>query len=115
MEIKLKCNINPNKIVSKITGNKDFWMIAHMEWWRLYKDYVPYQSGNLMANVTVTEKGIRHNEPYAHRMYTGDEFNFRTDKHELASARWDKAAKPSQFPKLIRTLNGYVKAGRFKF
>lgn len=115
MEIKLKCNINPQKITDKIQNNKAFWNTAHLEWWRLMQPYTPFQTGALMYNVTITEKGIKYKSPYAHRMYTGDGFNFRTDKHGLASARWDQAAKPSQFPKLIRTLNGYVKAGRFKF
>ncbi len=115
MEIKFKCDINPNRIAAKITENKEFWTIAHTEWWRLYKDYVPFQNGNLMENVTITEKGIKHNEPYAHRMYEGDNFNFHKDKHPLASARWDEAAKPSQLPKLARTLNSYIKSGRFKF
>lgn len=117
MEIKFNCNINPDKIAKKITENKEFWTLAHMEWWRLYKDYVPFQSGNLMRNVTVSETGIKHNEPYAHRQYEGDNFNFYRGEqgHPLASARWDKAAKPTQFPKLIRTLNGYIKSGRIKF
>lgn len=117
MEVKLKCNINPNKIAAKITENKDFWTTAHMEWWRQYKDYTPYRNGHLMENVTITDKGIKHNEPYAHRMYEGTDFNFYRGEqgHPLASARWDQAAKPSQFPKLARTLNNYIKAGRFKF
>ncbi len=115
MKVKLKCDINPNKIVSKITGNKDFWTIAHMEWWRLISPYTPFQTGNLMEDVTVTAEGIKYNSPYAHRMYTGDGFNFCTDKHPLASAHWDKVAKPSQLPCLARTLNNYIKAGRFKF
>lgn len=115
MEVKFKCDINPNKIAAKITENKEFWTIAHLEWWRLYKDFVPCQSGRLWEDVTITEKSIKHNAPYAHRVYEGDNFNFRKDEHRLASARWDEAAKPSQLPELARTLTNYIKSGRFKF
>lgn len=115
MEIKFNCNINPHKITSRIMENEKFWKTAHAEWWRLYKDFVPCQSGRLWEDVTITEKSIKHNAPYAHRMYEGDNFNFHKDEHPLASAHWDKAAKPSQLPELSRTINNYIKSGRFKF
>lgn len=115
MEIEFKCNINPQKITNKVQSNKTFWNTAHLEWWRLMQPYTPFQTGALMNNVTITEKGIKYKSPYAHKMYDGTGINFRSDKHRLASAHWDKAAKPSQLPKLAQTLNNYIKSGRFEF
>lgn len=115
MEVKFKCDINPNRIAAKIAESKEFWTIAHLEWWRLITPYTPFQTGNLAEDVTITAEAIKYNSPYANRMYKGDNFNFRKDKHPLASARWDRAAKPSQLPCLARTLNNYIKSGRFKF
>lgn len=51
--------------------------------------------------------------PYAVRNYNGN-FNFRTDKHILASSKWDKAAEPTQKPKLVNFMQKYADSGRLK-
>lgn len=43
---------------------------------------------------------------------TGKSLQYKRDQHPLASAFWDKAAQPTQLPKLIRTMQRYIDSGR---
>lgn len=46
---------------------------------------------------------------------TGASLKYNRDKgHPKASAKWDKAAEPTQKPKLISSLQAYIDAGRLK-
>lgn len=90
-----------------------FWTYAASEWHRLYKPYVPRDEGFLMNTVTIRPKEIEHSVPYAHYQYEGH-FNFRKDKNPKASRHWDKAAKPTEEDKLIRSLQGYIDKGKVK-
>lgn len=110
MEIKFKCDINPTKIVAKITDSKKLWKTAHAEWWRLISPYTPFQTGNLMSKVSINSERIKYKSPYAHHAYMGENLDFRKDKHPLASARWSEAATPSQLPKLAETLRNYIRS-----
>jgi hypothetical protein len=100
-------NINVRKVVELVDNDK-LWLFAANEWWRLYEPWVPMQSGTLYNQVTVTPGQIEHTVPYAHYQYNGKDFNFRTDKHALASAEWDQAAKPTQESKLISALQDFI-------
>lgn len=115
MKLTFDININSKKIASKITDNKQFWFRANTEWWRLISHYTPCVSGDLMEDAEITPEHILYRRPYAHRQYEGDNFDFYKEKHHLASARWDQAAKPSQLPKLIETLQKIIKSGGLKF
>lgn len=66
-------------------------------------------SGNIKGGMGFGE--IEYTSPYAHKMYCGN-FNFRKDRHQLASSQWDKAAEPTQKPKLLRSMQDYIDSGR---
>ena len=51
--------------------------------------YVPYQTGRLATDITVTDKGVTYNAPYAATQYANP--NHNTNIHPLASGQWDKA------------------------
>ena len=105
----------PEKLVSKVVNEKlgpAFWTFAANEWHRLYLDFVPMDTGMLAQNVRITPGMIEHVEPYANLIYNGTYMNFRKDKHPLAAAHWDDVAKPTQMPKLIRSLNAYIGGGK---
>ena len=142
MIIKLevsKVNINTERILSKIMNNNAFWTLAASEWHRLYKPYVPFDTGSLRDNVRIRPGEIEHYEPYAHYQYEGQVYgpNYplykngihigffsQPDrpkrkmgrslkyKHPRAAKQWDKAAEPTQKPKLISTLQNYIDQGR---
>lgn len=122
-----------------------FWKYAATQWHRLYKDWVPMKSGALYNRVTIEPKTITHTAPYAHYAYmgqvygpnipitegkrvtgffsqpnrakkpTGKALNFSKQFHPKASAKWDQAAKPTQFPKLVEELQDYVDSGKAGF
>jgi hypothetical protein len=133
-------HIDVDKIVGMV-DNDAFWTFAATEWWKLYQPYVPMDSGTLSQQVTIEPKTITHTAPYAHYQYTGAVYgpnfpitvggviegffskpgvpkhptgaslNYRKDKHPLASAKWDKAAEPSQKDALIQRLQAFVDGG----
>lgn len=112
MRIEVTSNVDIPKYMKKI-NDKAFWTYAANEWWKLYQPYVPFQTGALARTVTFGAGTITHTVPYAHKMYEGN-FNFRTDKHSLASRKWDKAAAPAQKAKLVAAMQEYINSGRLK-
>lgn len=108
-------DIDTRALRSDIENDRQFWLFAATQWYRLYQPYVPMQTGMLSQNVLIRPKEIEHIQPYAHRMYEGVNFRFRKDRHPKATAQWDKKAAPTQLPKLASTLQGYIDSWRFRF
>ena len=136
--------INVHGITDKVLNDTGFWKYAATEWHRLYKDYVPMKNGILYNRVTITPKQIEHTAPYAHYQYegraygpnypntegkravgffsqpnqtkkpTGKALNYIKDQHPKACAHWDKAAAPTQTPKLVQAMQLYIDSGRLK-
>lgn len=137
-KIEVTSSVEIPKHLAKI-NNADFWKFAATEWWRLMYPYIPFSTGVLMSttDISVKEKMteqeainkalssnnfkaegnctgvINFNAPYAHAAYDSNR-GFRTDTHPLASSKWDKAAEPTEKPKLIAALQKYVDSGRLK-
>lgn len=106
--------VDVNGITSRAENDRAFWTFAAEEWHRLYDPYVPMDEGMLKDTVVIRPKEIEHTQIYARYQYNGIGFNFRRDKHPKASARWDKAAAPTQLPRLASSLQAYVDSGRLK-
>ncbi len=104
MKTKVTVDVNAKAVSRRVARNKVFGVFAAAEWFRLITPYVPYETGNLAEDVTIEPNKITYNALYARRLYYGTSFNFRKDKHALASAKWNEAAKAIQKPKLIRAL-----------
>lgn len=103
------------RVLAEQAGNdRAFWTFAATEWHRLYAPYVPFREGVLTDNVIIRPKEIEHAVPYARRLYNGTNFRFTRTQHPKASAKWDQAAAPTQFPKLVSTLQAYIDSGRLK-
>lgn len=90
-------------------------LFASNEWRKLYNPFVPMASG-LLANDAVqvyVEDGIgiiHHTVPYARRQYFGTTHNFSKEKHPLASAKWDDAARSAgRGNQLIKSVQDYIK------
>ena len=105
-------NVNARAICAKAGNDRGFWTFAATEWHRLYAPYVPMREGFLANNVIIRPKEIEHAVPYARRLYNGVGFRFRKEKHPKASAKWDQAAAPTQLPKLVSAMQGYIDSGR---
>lgn len=106
--------VDVHGITSRAKYDRAFWTFAASEWHRLYEPYVPMDEGTLYDTVAIRPKEIEHTVPYARYQYNGSGFNFRRDKNPQASAKWDKAAAPTQLPKLASSLQAYIDQGRLK-
>ena len=123
----------------------DFWRYVAIQWHKHYKDYVPMKTGTLYDRVNYAPKKIIHTEPYAHYMYTGQVYGpnipvmegkhvtgyfsipnrpkkrtgkalkFSDQFHPKASAKWDKAAKATELPKLVSEIQRHIDSGMVKF
>jgi hypothetical protein len=115
VSVKIRVDIEARVDIKKHLKNirsDAFWTYAASEWHRLYDPYVPMETGALKDTVMIRPREIEHTVPYAHRMYEGH-FHFRKHLHPKASRKWDKAAAPTQRPKLIRSLQAAIDSGRF--
>jgi hypothetical protein len=110
MRVSIDVNVDIPRIMRKLNDDS-FWTFAATEWWRLYSPYTPKQEGLLISTVDITPKQIEHTVPYAHYQYDHN-LNHSENKNPLASCKWDKAAEPTQKPKLIAAMQGYIDSGR---
>ena len=138
MKISIKSNINVSKHLRKVRA-PSFWKYAANEWWKLITPFTPMETGTMSEQVTIKgEEGsglIEYNAPQAHylykgelmvdpdtgssyakkgakKVYTGTALVISKERHPLASKEWDKAAEPTQKPKLIDSMQKYVDSGR---
>ena len=70
MNISITSKVTIKPAMQKINSN-DFWKEAAHEWWRIYYDYVPHDTGQLRNNVQIKPREIVHKEPYASFIYYG--------------------------------------------
>ena len=75
---------------------------------KIIDPWTPYWTGNLHSDVTITDKGVTYNAPYAADKYYGTVFC--KDYHPLATAHWDKVAMETQMPVLIAQVTEILKA-----
>lgn len=95
MAIVVKVRSNYSKYIDKLKNAIDAPQTkaeAHEVLRDISDPYVPYDTGKLSQNVTVSDKGVTYNQPYARRVFYGDWINFHKDKHPLATARWTDVA-----------------------
>lgn len=142
MEIE-SINIDIPGHMNRVQGQK-FWTFAATEWHRLYRPYVPFREGALYGQVNISGGDsvgtIEHTVPYAHYAYEGlvygpnvpisqggaivGYFSPVAPKHPtgrmlqfsgMGSRHWDEAAKPTQLPALVRSLQAFVDSGALGF
>lgn len=122
-------NVNIAKYSDKLENDKGLWTFAANTWYKLLEPYTPMDTGKLFGSVlisdsptkiirglngevtvTIEPKQIHYVMEYAPAVYKGDHMNFQKIHHKWACARWDKVAMPTQGPKLVRSLEKYIKA-----
>lgn len=107
-------SVDVHGITQKVENDPAFWYYAAVEWHKLYKDYVPRQTGVLAGTVHFEPKEIEHTQPYAHYQYEGHFDHSRAENADKASRHWDEAAAPTQLPKLATSLQRYIDQGKLK-
>ena len=134
MEIRIslkKFDLKSNEILKAVRGG-NVGKYAAEQWLKFYKPYLPINRGELGKNVEIEPWKVTHIGPYAHYQYVGevygpsfpvqggDAFRSPKEKHKhptgrrlhyknpRAAAEWDKAAAPTQGPKLVRAIQDYI-------
>lgn len=129
--------------MSRVQGQK-FWTYAASEWHRLYRPYVPFKEGALYGQVNISGGNgtgtIEHTVPYAHYAYEGlvygpnvpitqggavvGYYSPTSPKHPtgamlrftgMGTRHWDEAARPTQLPSLVHSLQSFVDSGALGF
>ena len=113
MGITVKLNKPINQIIKDSGINDGAALFAAREARRLMNDYIPMKTGALCNTAQVSaENGkgiILYIQPYASFCYYGDKQTFSRDKHEKASAYWDKAMALSHKGELTASVNKFIK------
>ncbi|MDO5323434.1 MAG: hypothetical protein Q4G06_05395 [Clostridia bacterium] len=110
MRLTAEVRIDAQELARKLRSDA-LWLHAAQEWHRLYEPYVPRNTGRLYADVRISPGQIEHMAPYAAYVYGG---SFPANSGGAASRAWDRAAEPTQKPKLIAAIQAYVDSGGLK-
>lgn len=115
-KVKLTWNKSTMQIARDTMGGEQTLRFMAVTWHRLYNQWVPMDTGTLADNVDYSVEGnmgiIHHKAPYSDRIYHAANMRFRTEKHALASAMWDKAAASAGAKdKLTKDTQAYIKRG----
>lgn len=109
VSIKL-VGLNVNKVTKRILNDNIKLGIAKMVEGKM-APYVPREEGFLMENTTVEPDSITYEEPYAHRQYKGNKFNFSKEQNPLATAEWDKAMMKAKGKQVIKEAEEIIERG----
>lgn len=110
MRLTAEVRIDEQGIAEKLRSD-GLWLHAAQTWHRLYEPYVPRDTGRLYGDVRISPGQIEHLAPYAAYVYGG---SFSAGSGGAASRAWDRAAEPTQKPKLVAAMQAYVDAGGLK-
>ena len=110
MRLTAEARIDEQAIAEKLRSD-GLWLHAAQTWHRLYEPYVPRDTGRLYGDVRISPGQIEHLAPYAAYVYGG---SFSAGSGGAASRAWDRAAEPTQKPKLVAVMQAYVDAGGLK-
>jgi hypothetical protein len=111
--INIKLTKSINRIIKDSGINDNAALFAAKEARKLMNDYVPMKTGALSNTAQIYAGNSRgvvvYNQPYAKFCYYGEKQKFNRDKHEKASAFWDKAMMSANKGVLTERVNRYIK------
>lgn len=99
---------NVNKTANRIYDNDTVGIFAAETAGKLMGDYVPMETGTLAQSYKTEPFKVIYEQPYAHRMYEGEGFNFNKEKHANATAHWDKAMMRAKGDEFARTVQKFI-------
>ncbi len=110
MGVKVKVDISGvQKKVDRICRHDGLGIYAAEALAKLMTPYVPMDTGTLSQSYTTEPRKVIYNQPYAHRLYEGEGFSFSKEKHPLATAHWDEAAKVAKGKQFADEITKYIR------
>lgn len=70
--------------------------------------WIPYDTGNLSQDITITPECVTYNADYAFDQYYNTQYRHKTEHHPLATARWDKVAMQTEKEHLAQEVKDIV-------
>lgn len=114
MEVKVKIDgLDPKKTANRILNRRAQIFTAETIQ-RYMNQFVPMRTGALSQTFIVRKSepyGIEYTQPYAHRMYYGDGFNFNKEQHPQAQSRWANPVNVNYKPVIAKEVTAYIKRG----
>jgi len=116
MKLEIKLNKPTERIIKDSGINDGAALFAAHEAMRLMNDYVPMKTGALAGTARISVVNGRgvviYVQPYAQFCYYGETKKFSVDRHEKASAFWDKAMLSANRGVLSRRVGNFIKTGK---
>ena len=114
MEVKVKIEgLDPKKTANRILNHRAQ-IFAAETIQRYMNQFVPWRTGALSQTFTIKQSepyGIEYTQPYAHRMYYGDNFSFDKEQHLQAQSRWANPVNANYKPVIAKEVTAYIKRG----
>ena len=95
--------------MERICGNDSLGYFIAETCARYMDKYVPMDTGMLAQTYTTRPFTVTYEQPYAHRLYNGDGFNFNKEKHPLATSHWDKFMQDADGKKIADEVTEYIR------
>lgn len=110
MSVTIHVNINnPALTAKRIANNNQVGIFTAETWARYFNPYVPMRDGFLSQGYNTEPFKVIYNQPYAHKMHEGDNFNFSHEQHPLATSHWEKPAFSANKNKVANEITEFIK------
>ena len=113
MAVNTRLNNSVNQIIKSSGINDNTALFAANQARKFMNDYIPMKTGALSNTAQIfAENGrgvVLYIQPYASFCYYGETRRFNRDKHEKASAYWDKAMTLTHKGELTGGVSNYIK------
>ena len=113
MSVYVRLNKPVSEIIKDSGININTALYAAGEAKKLMDEFVPMKTGALCNTAIIFAENntgtVTYVQPYASFCYYGEKKKFNRDKHEKASAYWDKAMASANRGVLTGRVNNYIK------
>lgn len=103
------------ELTQRVEGvlDKSAKLFFYNEFYRAMEPYVPADTLSMYDTANISSDGIFFIMPYSSAPYygktkDGNQMNFKTDKHPLATDHWDKAAWEAKKNEICAALQDYI-------
>lgn len=79
------------EMIESIVNDDELLTEVNQILYEMCDEYVPYRTGKLANNVSITSGGVTYKQPYAESQYEGTNIDHSAQYHPLATAFWDEA------------------------
>ena len=98
-----------NRKLHEIATNRNVGLMLAQECFNNMEQYVPKDTGALIANHTIEPFKITFNQPYASANFYGTDRNFSKEKNINAQAHWDVPVQSNHTAGIADAMTRYLR------